>query len=240
MNAGGYMLQAVTDEKENRTIEILATSLRPEELIGGKAAGTDERGADATGDLGCDWRRCSAWWLRRSSLACKACSVPWSFLVVVALFFVPAYALIAGMMTAIGAAGHRFAPGSADHGHPQYALHVAVLLRCADDGEAEQSHHRSADVVSRRRPSSLIALRWSMTVVPLWQLAVSWTLLVASAVVSVWLAARIFRIGMLRYGQQLSVKYPDRCAAAARSEESRFCKAETLRLRCALLRVTTK
>ncbi len=39
MNAGGYMLAAVTEEKENRTIEILSTSLRPEELIGGKALG---------------------------------------------------------------------------------------------------------------------------------------------------------------------------------------------------------
>ena len=35
----GYMLQAVTNEKENRTIEILATSLRPLELIGGKSLG---------------------------------------------------------------------------------------------------------------------------------------------------------------------------------------------------------
>ena len=31
----------------------------------------------------------------------------------------------------------------------------------------------------------------------------SWLLLVASAVVTVWLAARVFRIGMLSYGQRL-------------------------------------
>jgi len=35
---------------------------------------------------------------------------------------------------------------------------------------------------------------------------VSWVLLVASAGASVWLAARIFRIGMLHYGQPLRLK----------------------------------
>ncbi|MCD4739196.1 MAG: ABC transporter permease [Anaerolineae bacterium] len=36
---GGYLLQAVVDEKENRTMEILITSLSPGELIGGKTVG---------------------------------------------------------------------------------------------------------------------------------------------------------------------------------------------------------
>jgi hypothetical protein len=35
-------------------------------------------------------------------------------------------------------------------------------------------------------------------------LALSWLLLVASAAVSVWAAARIYRAGMLHYGQRLS------------------------------------
>lgn len=51
-----------------------------------------------------------------------------------------------------------------------------------------------------------VVMRWAITTVPLWQLAASWVLLVASAVVSVWLAARIFRIGMLHYGQTLRLK----------------------------------
>jgi hypothetical protein len=34
----------------------------------------------------------------------------------------------------------------------------------------------------------------------------SWLLLVATAALSVWLSARVLRIGMLRYGQSLSVR----------------------------------
>jgi ABC-2 type transport system permease protein len=49
--------------------------------------------------------------------------------------------------------------------------------------------------------------------VPLWQIAVAWVLLVSTAVLMLWAAARIFRVGMLRYGQPLSFK---RAVAAVR------------------------
>jgi len=52
----------------------------------------------------------------------------------------------------------------------------------------------------------MIVMRWGATVVPVWQLAASWVLLVATAGLSVWAAARIFRIGMLRYGQPLDLR----------------------------------
>jgi ABC-2 type transport system permease protein len=51
-----------------------------------------------------------------------------------------------------------------------------------------------------------VVLRWSVTLVPWWQLAASWVLLVAAAGGSLWAAARILRAGMLRYGQRLSLR----------------------------------
>ncbi len=39
LSSAGYLLQAVTTEKENRTVEIMATTLSPDHLIAGKAAG---------------------------------------------------------------------------------------------------------------------------------------------------------------------------------------------------------
>jgi ABC-2 type transport system permease protein len=50
-----------------------------------------------------------------------------------------------------------------------------------------------------------IAMRWGVTTIPAWQLGLSFVLLVAAAVGSVWLAARVFRSGMLRYGQPISL-----------------------------------
>jgi ABC-2 type transport system permease protein len=51
-----------------------------------------------------------------------------------------------------------------------------------------------------------IALRWGMTTIPLWEMIVGWVLVTASAMVAVRVAARIFRMGMLRYGQRLDVR----------------------------------
>ncbi len=39
MGSAGYLLQAVTTEKENRMVEVMFTSVSPLQLIGGKAVG---------------------------------------------------------------------------------------------------------------------------------------------------------------------------------------------------------
>jgi ABC-2 type transport system permease protein len=50
-----------------------------------------------------------------------------------------------------------------------------------------------------------ILIRSTLTEIPLWQYIVSWVLLVVTAVFSVYLVSRVMRIGMLRYGQRLSL-----------------------------------
>jgi hypothetical protein len=37
-------------------------------------------------------------------------------------------------------------------------------------------------------------------------LIVGWIVVVASAIAMIWVASRVFRMGMLRYGQRLDVK----------------------------------
>ena len=37
--SGGYLLQSIVDEKENRTMEIIVTSVSPEQLMYGKILG---------------------------------------------------------------------------------------------------------------------------------------------------------------------------------------------------------
>jgi ABC-2 type transport system permease protein len=51
-----------------------------------------------------------------------------------------------------------------------------------------------------------VSIRWGLSTIPTWQLVVSWVLLVLSAGWTAWLAIRIFRIGMLHFGQPLSRK----------------------------------
>jgi ABC-2 type transport system permease protein len=51
-----------------------------------------------------------------------------------------------------------------------------------------------------------LPLRAGFTNVPWWQITLTIGMLVIMAVFSLWLAGKIFRIGMLRYGKKVSLK----------------------------------
>lgn len=199
--SGGYMLQAVTDEKENRTMEIMATSLAPRQLIGGKALGL----------IGVVLTQILIWVVAlvvsvliasQFFEALRMVNIPWGTLAVVALFFLPTFALISGLMTAIGAAVAEQRQGQQISGIVNmffiFPVFFSALL-------FTNPNHPIIVVLTLFPTSSFITvlMRWSFGVVPLWQMAVAWVLVMASAAGTIWLAARIFRMGMLRYGQRL-------------------------------------
>ncbi len=204
MGSAGYMLQAVTGEKENRTIEILATSVRPIDLIGGKALGLLAVGLTQIGI-----------WIATGILAVIVASffiemppfeMPWSLLAVVTLFFLPAYALVAALMTAIGGAVTDQRQGQQIAGivnllftFPFFFI-MLIMAKPNSPVVAFLTLFPTTSFVT-------ITLRWGMNIVPMWQLIVSWILVVGAALASIWLAARIFRLGMLSYGQPLSLKH---------------------------------
>ncbi len=49
-----------------------------------------------------------------------------------------------------------------------------------------------------------LPLRAAFTNIPAWQIALSLGILVGGAIFALWLAARAFRMGMLRYGKKLA------------------------------------
>jgi ABC-2 type transport system permease protein len=201
--SGGYMLQAVTDEKENRTMEIMATSLAPRQLIGGKALGL----------MGVVLTQMLIWVgalvvavliLGRFFEVVRMLTVPWGTLAIVALFFLPTFALISGLMTALGAAVTEQQQGQQIAGIVNMLFIFPVFFSAL---LLTNPNHPIIVVLTLFPTSSFITvlMRWSFGVIPLWQLATGWVLVMASAAGTIWLAARIFRMGMLRYGQQLKL-----------------------------------
>jgi len=47
-------------------------------------------------------------------------------------------------------------------------------------------------------------VRDGLTILPVWQIALSAVIQIVCAVAAIWLAGRAFRLGMLRYGKRLS------------------------------------
>jgi ABC-2 type transport system permease protein len=201
--SGGYMLQAITDEKENRTMEIVATSLAPRQLIGGKALGL--MGVVLTQIL--IWVAAlvvSVFIASQFFEAIRMVTIPWGTLFIVVLFFLPTFALISGIMTAIGAAVTEQQQGQQVAGIVNMLFIFPVFFSAL---LFTNPNHPIIVVLTLFPTSSFITvlMRWSFGVIPLWQLAGAWVLVMASAAGAIWTAARVFRMGMLRYGQRLSL-----------------------------------
>lgn len=203
-SAGGYLLEAVTEEKENRTMEILATSLSPTRLMAGKALGLMSVSLTqilvwvATLVLG-------AWIAARYVEPLRNLEMPWELLLVLVIFFLPTFTLISGMMTAIGAAVTERQQGQQISGIINMLFILPVFFVTLIFVNANSPFL----VLLTLFPTTsflTILLRWGMATVPLWQMIVSWVLLTGTAVGSLWVAGKVLRMGMLRYGQRLRLK----------------------------------
>lgn len=203
MGASGYFLQAITDEKENRTMEIAITSLSPWQLISGKSIGL----------IGVALSQIAIWlasiagaWMiaLRFFPEIQGLKLPWDVLLVFAAFFIPSFALIGGMMAAIGGAVTELQEGQQIAGILNllftFPLFLTALVFANPDSPwlIFLSFFPTTSFLT-------ITLRWGLTIIPLWQIIVSWLILVLSGTFTIWIASRIFRIGMLRYGQRLSL-----------------------------------
>lgn len=204
MFAAGYMLGVVANEKENRTMEVMVTSVTPGQLIGGKTAGL----------LAASLTQLSIYVVAAVvGLTVAApyipelqqATVPWDYLGVMALFFLPSYALVAAVMVAIGGAVGELQQGQQVAGILNLFFMLPIFLLPVI---FQDPSHPLVIAFSIFPTTSFltISLRWGLGTVPLWQIGVGWILLVTTAILTVWAAARVFRVGMLRYGQPLSIR----------------------------------
>ena len=204
LSSGSYLLEAVTDEKENRTIELMTTSLTPGQLIGGKALGLMAVALTQIAILGLTIVVCVMVGSQFIEVL-RTLSIPWSMLLTLAVYFVPTYALIAGMMIAVGSMVTETRQGQQIAG----ALNMLFTLPFFFIVVFFTAPNSTLATILTIFPTTCfltVALRWSMTTIPLWQMVTGWVLVTASAVFMVWAASRIFRLGMLNYGQRLSLR----------------------------------
>lgn len=204
MSASAYLLRAVGDEKENRTIEIMTTSVSPGQLIAGKAAAL----------VGVALTQVLLWALVVVGGLAVAASftdslggleVSWSLVAVLAAYFVPLFTLAAAMVVTLGVAVTDTRQGQQLVGVISFLFLVPLffspLLGSDPDGPVM--------VVLTLFPTTsmlTVAIRWGATIVPLWQLISGWVILAGCAGFGIWAAPRVFRRGMLRYGRRMTLR----------------------------------
>ncbi len=219
---GQFVMQGVIEEKSNRVVEVIVSSVRPFELLMGKVLGVGAMGlAQITvwmvlagagmmsagtiltlfvtpADLGVSGNASTQEVMAAAGLSMPTISpelVLW-----VLLFFVGGYLLYASLFAAVGSAVEQ----QQDAQNLMYPVFIPLIIPIMFVTFVVESPDSTISLVLSLVPlfsPIIMPLRMTAASVPLWQTLLSFALLVAGFVFTIWLAARIYRVGILSYGK---------------------------------------
>lgn len=201
--SSGYMMSGFLDEKSNRTIEIIFTSLSPTQLIGSKLITMVAIGLTML-----------ATWIAVSLIAVivganvldlawmKEITLNWGDVVTVLAVALPSYVFAAVLMLGIGLLlGNN---QEAESVGPLFFM-VAIIPLWFIVPITSDINGPLAVVLSTLPISSILTtgLRSIFIEIPIWQLLLSVSVQLIMVIGALWLAIRTFRIGMLRTGNRI-------------------------------------
>ena len=226
---GGYIMRGVIEEKTNRIIEVIASSVKPIELHTGKMAGV---GAIAITQFGI-WilaftgLSAIAGPLAASVLGSDAASsqmpgefaqaeeqlpaildiptLETSLIVYFVIFFFLGYLLYSSLFAAIGSA----ADSETDTQQLMLPISAPIFIAYIIMFHAMQSPDSTLSVVGSLIPffsPILMITRIAITEVPFWQTSTAIILMMLSFVGTMWLSAKIYQVGILSYGKTATFK----------------------------------
>ncbi|MGQ0538481.1 MAG: ABC transporter permease, partial [Gemmatimonadaceae bacterium] len=207
---GQTILRGVIDEKNSRVAEVVVASVKPESLLAGKVLGV---GSVALTQLTVwvvslalfiRFREPILAWLDIPNAPVSLPNIGFTAVLTVLLFFVLGFVLYAALFAAIGAMV------SSEQDAQQAATPVMILIVMSAvfiqpvllDPTATFSK-----VVSWIPFSApiLMPVRTGIIAVPLWETLLVMLGLVVACLGCLWLAARIYRVGVLMYGKRPSL-----------------------------------
>ena len=203
-STSGMLIQAIVDEKENRTMEILVTSLSPEQLMMGKIMGLVSLGlVQIAAWLGFAF---IGFLVARANVAgFPDLVIPTSSVLAAVAWFVPFYVMIAALMAAIGISVTAVSEAQQAVGIvsivAMFPLYFTFLILTSPDSALSLT----LSLIPFSAPLTILT-RLQVSDVPAWQLILSWVLLAAAAVLALFLVSRLLRYGMLRYGKRVSLR----------------------------------
>lgn len=199
----GYLMNGIVEERTNRIMEVLVTSVTPMQLLGGKILGLGALGLTQI----VIWLVAGVLLIRfgQNIPALNGIVFPVDLMIVLLVYFVLAYFLLAAIQAGIGAL-----VGSEEESR-QYAsiLSILFIIPFFFIGTFMSEPSGTMAVILSFIPFTApmtMLLRLGFGAVPAWQLAASVLILLVTTVLIVWLSARVFRWALLRYGKHFSLR----------------------------------
>lgn len=203
-SSASTMLSSVTDEKQNRTIEILMTSVTPMQMLTGKIIALGLAGLLQI----VVWMGSGLFLLRLSGEKLSlpiAFQLPTSILIWAVLFFLLGYALYASMMAGVGA----LVPNLKEASQATTILVLPMVIPLAlINLMSSEPNGAIAMVISLFPLTAPVAMmtRLSAAVVPLWQILLALGLLAVTTWLVLRVVAGLFRAQNLLTGQTFSMR----------------------------------
>lgn len=197
MPTGQILMRSVIEEKSNRVIEVLLSSVTPQELMAGKILGLGGVGLTLL----------SVWAAVGFVLSAKmgsAFPITGQEVGVFVLYFLPGYFLYAAILGSIGSICRSEREAQPFLTPVSLMLLVPSLLGVAIAQNPDHWIARVLSFVPFFTPS-LMLFRNTIQEIPAWEIAATWTTLVIGTIAMFWVAARIFRVGILITGKRPSL-----------------------------------
>jgi ABC-2 type transport system permease protein len=223
---GQYVMQGVIEEKSNRVVEVVVSSVKPFELLMGKVLGIGSlglmqmivwvvlAGAGLTfggtivalfvdpADLGVAPDASSEAIMQAAGVTLP--TIPLSVVVWFILFFLGGYLLYASLFAAVGSAVEQ----QQDAQNLLYVILLPLIIPIVASTYVLQLPNSLISTVLSYVPffsPVLMPVRMSATTVPTWEVLISYSLLIAGFLVMIWIASRIYRVGIFMYGKAASL-----------------------------------
>lgn len=194
MSSAGYLLQSVVEEKENRVIEILLSSVTPEQLLAGKVLGL----------CGAGLTQISVWAIIGVSPALYLLpflELRWSQLLVALVFFLLGFLLFGTLMGGFGSLGNNFRESQQMSIVWSMSAVTPMFFMVALLAQPNGTLARVLSYIPLTAPVTMM-LRNSAARVPWWDITLSAGILMASLFLFVRLGAKMFHLGVLLYGKR--------------------------------------
>jgi len=196
-----YLLQGLVEEKENRLIEILLSSVSARQLLTGKVFGIGAAGLVQVG----------VWVISASLLLSLASSsiggfistiqLPANFLVLAVVYFILGYLLFAVLSAGIGAISSSSREGQQLIGILTLPLLIPIWFMSLIILFPDNPIWVVLTIFPITAPVEVL-VRLGVSEIPAWQLAASITVLALSIIGALLLTSRVFRTYLLMYGKR--------------------------------------
>jgi ABC-2 type transport system permease protein len=199
--SSGFLLSGVVQEKTNRLMEVLVTSVTPFQLLTGKIIGLSGLGLlqlvvwIAFGNL--------TLLLGQNVDFLQGVTLPIDMIAYGLLYFVLTYLMFSAILGGVGAAVDAEEESRQFAGILSLVLFVPFYFFGAFLTDGNGTAPTVLSMIPFTAAPSMLA-RLAFSAVPIWQIALSLGILAITTLLTMWAGARVFRWGMLMYGKKLT------------------------------------